>query len=48
MGARELGLWVDEPKSQGKTPMRGNPSPDMTYLSTYPWFLMHLVLSKKN
>ena len=35
VGARELGPWVGEPKPQGKTPLRGDPSPDMTYLRTY-------------
>ena len=32
--AREPGPLVREPKPQGKTPMRGNPSPDMTYQPT--------------
>ena len=32
VGARELGPRVAEPKLQGKTLFRGNPSPDMTYL----------------
>ena len=35
VGARELGLWVNEPKLQGKTPIQGNPSPDITYLGTF-------------
>ena len=34
VGARELGPWVGEPKTLGKTPFGGNPSPDMTYLPT--------------
>ena len=36
VGARELGPWVGEPKLQGKTPMRGNPGPDRTYLPSCP------------
>ena len=34
MGARELGPWVGEQKPQGKTPIWGNPSPDITHLPT--------------
>ena len=34
-GAALWGPWVGEPKPQGKTPWRGKPSPDMTYLPTY-------------
>ena len=38
-GARAVGLWVGEQKLLGKTPLRGNPSPEMTYQPTY---LRHL------
>ena len=34
MGTHANGQWVGEQKSLGKTPMRGNPSPEMTYLPT--------------
>ena len=34
VGACELGPWVGEPKRLGKTPLGGNPSPEMTYLPT--------------
>ena len=34
VGAREVGLWVGEHKPLGKTPLGGNPCPEMTYLST--------------
>ena len=37
-GAHKRGPWVGEPKPQGKTPLRGNLSPDMTYLP--PFFEM--------
>ena len=29
------GPWVGEQKPLGKTPLRGNPSPEMTYLPAY-------------
>ena len=32
VGARAVGPWVAEQKPLGKTPLGGNPSPDMTYL----------------
>ena len=35
MGAREVGPWVSDQKPLGKTPLGGNPSPEMTYLPTY-------------
>ena len=35
MGAREVGPWVGERKPLGKSPLRGNPSPESTYLPTY-------------
>ena len=35
VGARAVGLWVGEQKLLGKTPLRGNPSPEMTYLPSY-------------
>ena len=34
MGARAVGAWVGEQKALGKTPQRGNPSPESTYLPT--------------
>ena len=34
MGARAVGPWVEEQKPLGKTPLQGNPSPEMTYLPT--------------
>ena len=34
VGARALRPWVGEQKPLGKTPLRGNPSPEITYLST--------------
>ena len=36
VGARDIGPWVGEQKPLGKTPLRGNPSPVMTYLPTFP------------
>ena len=35
VGAREVGPWVGEQKPLGKSPVRGNPSPESTYLPTY-------------
>ena len=35
LGAREVGPWVREQKPLGKSPLRGNPSPESTYLPTY-------------
>ena len=35
VGARAVGPWVGEQNPLGKTPLRGNPSPEMTYLPTY-------------
>ena len=34
VGARAVGPWLGEQKPLGKTPLRGNPSPQMTYLPT--------------
>ena len=34
VGAREVGPWVGEQKPLGKTPLGGNPSPELTYLPT--------------
>ena len=34
LGARSVGLWVGEQKPLGKTPQRGNPSPESIYLPT--------------
>ena len=34
VGARAVGPWVGEQKPLGKTPRRGNPSPETTYLPT--------------
>ena len=36
MGASAVGPWVGRQMPLGKTPLRGNPSPEMTYLPTYP------------
>ena len=36
VGARAVGLWVGEQKPLGKTPLRGHPSPEMTYLPYLP------------
>ena len=36
VGAREVGPWVGEQKRLGKSPLRGNPSPESTYLPTSP------------
>ena len=38
MGAHAVGPRVGEQKILGKTPLRGNPSPEMTYLPSYPFF----------
>ena len=35
VGARAVGPRVGEQKPLGKTPLRGNPSPEMTYLPTF-------------
>ena len=37
MGARAVGPWVDEQKPLGESPLRGNPSPESTYLPTLPF-----------
>ena len=34
VGARAVGPWVGEQKPLGKSPLRGNPSPESTYLPT--------------
>ena len=34
VGARAVGPWVGEQMPLGKTPLGGNPSPEMTYLPT--------------
>ena len=36
LGASEVGPWVGEQKPLRKTPLMGNPSPEKTYLPTYP------------
>ena len=35
VGARAVGPWVGEQKPLGKSPLRGNHSPESTYLPTY-------------
>ena len=35
VGARAVGPWVGEQKPLGKSSLRGNPSPESTYLPTY-------------
>ena len=42
LGARAVGLWVGEQEHLGKTPLRGNPSPEMTYLSTFSISIMEV------
>ena len=37
VGARAVGPWVGDQKPLGKTPQRGNPSPESTYLPTLPY-----------
>ena len=44
-GARAVGLWVGEQKPLGKTPLRGIPSPESTYLPTSVGTLSPLFLS---
>ena len=34
VGARAVGAWVGEQKCLGKSPLRGNPSSESTYLPT--------------
>ena len=34
VGAHAVGPWVGEQKPLGKSPLRGNPSPESTYLPT--------------
>ena len=36
VGARAVGPWVGEQKPLGKSPLRGNPSSESTYLPTSP------------
>ena len=35
VGAPAVGPWVGEQKPLGRTPLQGNPSPEMTYLPTF-------------
>ena len=35
VGARAVGPWLGEQKPLGNSPLRGNPSPESTYLPTY-------------
>ena len=35
VGARAVGPWVGEQKTLGKSPLRGNPSPESTHLPTF-------------
>ena len=37
VGARAVGPLLGEQKPLGKTPLGGNPSPEMTYLPTFCW-----------
>ena len=41
VGARAVGPWVGEQKPLGKTPQRGNPSPESTYLPSSMFALLH-------
>ena len=43
VGAREAGPWVDEQKPLGKSPLRGNASPESTYLPTYLVFFVLVI-----
>ena len=49
VGARAVGPWAGEQKFLGKSPLRGNPSPESTYLSTCSfgifWPVLHLLRS---
>ena len=47
MGARAVGLWDGEQKPLGKTPQRGNPSPESTYLPTYCFHLERFLKKKR-
>ena len=40
VGARAVGPWVGEQKPLGKSPLRGNPSPESTYLPYLPHIYM--------
>ena len=40
VGAREVGPWVGEQKPLGKSPLRGNPSPESTYLPTWGYWIL--------
>ena len=46
MGAREVGPWVGEQKPLGKSPLRGNPSPESTYLPTSPCAQQSAIIDK--
>ena len=46
VGARAVGLWVGEQKPLGKTPLGGNPSPEMTYLPTFTPGGRHSIFQK--
>ena len=46
VGAREVGPCVGEQKPLGKSPLRGNPSPESTYLPTYALNCMEPSLSR--
>ena len=42
VGAPAVGPWVGEQKPLGKTPQRGNPGPESTYLPTYLGMPIHV------
>ena len=51
VGARAVVPWVGEQKPLGKSPLRGNPSPESTYLPTFilvlaspKWVITHFDL----
>ena len=48
LGARAVGRWVGEQKPLGKTLLRGNPSPEMTYPPTPPHGAGLLTTVRKN
>ena len=44
VGAREVGPWVGEQIPLGKSPLRGNPSPESTYLPTYIYIYIYIYI----
>ena len=48
MGARAVGPWVGGQKPLGKSPLRGNPSPESTYLPTSSVYLLSVCTQGMN